>query len=288
MIIINPAARRTGKYVKMIDQFFCQTPIKYDYKVTSEPGEATVIAQNAVRKKYDMIIAAGGDGTINEVINGIIGTKAVLGIIPLGTINILAQELGISSNFTRSLETLFSGEVKSIDIGKVNDRYFVSMAGFGIDSYAIYRVNRKLKKYLGVLTYIMAGFYSIFHYHRRKIDLNIDDHRIDDTGFFVVIENVSSYAGIFKIAPYADVNDGLLDLCVFKKMGLIHVFRYFLGIALKKHIHYPDVRYYQCKKVVLTSKNNVLVHTDGDLIGSLPAHVTVGNKKLKILVPKND
>ncbi len=289
-VIVNPIAGgpKLVRYEKLLKNFFSKYKISYSYKVTSKPAEAIQLAKNAAKEKYELVIAAGGDGTINEVVNGIINSKSILGIIPLGTINILAMELGIPQNFTKALNLILTGSVKAIDIGKVNDRYFVLMAGFGMDSYAIYRTNLKLKKYIGALAYVISGIYSIFKYPPHKISVNIDNHRIDDTGYFVVVENVPSYGGKFKIAPYADVNDGLLDVCVFKKTGIFHTFRYFLGIALKKHIHYPDVRYYQCKKVELASNHNVLVHTDGDVIGSLPAQITVLRKKLKVLVPEND
>jgi len=286
-IILNPTAWRAKitRYNHIIKNFFEKYKIEYKYKITTAPGEATQFAKDAVKEKYELVIAAGGDGTINEVVNGIINTKTVLGILPLGTINILAMELGIPLNLSKSLNLILTGKTKTIDIGKVNDRYFVLMAGFGMDSYAIYRANLKLKKYIGAFAYVISGIYSVFKYRPYKINVNIDDHRIDDTGYFVIVENFPSYGGKFKIAPYADVNDGLLDVCVFKKTGLLPTFRYFLGITLKKHIHYPDVRYYQCKKVELSSEHNVLVHTDGDLIGSLPAKIVALPKKLKVLVP---
>ncbi len=289
-IIINPTAGRARflNYSKAIHNFFSKIDIEYDYVITKRSGEATTLAKWAVKEKFDLIIAAGGDGTTNEVVNGIGDSQVTLGIIPIGTINILSKELNIPLTFNRALKLILSGKIESMDMGRVNDRYFVLMAGCGIDSYAIYRVNIKLKKFLGPLAYIISGIYSLWKYKPHKITINIDDHRIDDFGYFVVAENVSTYGGKFKIAPYADVNDGLLDICIFKKTGVFDVFRYFIGIALKKHIDYPDVRYYQCKKIELTSEQNVLLHTDGELIGSTPAIITVLPKKLKVLVPKDD
>lgn len=286
-VIQNPVAWRAKfkKCEKFIKNFFKRHNIKYEYKITKTAGEATLFAREAVKKGYKLIIAVGGDGTINEVVNGMINSDAVLGIIPMGTVNILAMELGIPQTISKALNIIMTGKIKSIDIGKVNNRYFILMSGFGMDSYTIYRTNLTLKKYIGGLAYILAGIYSLFRYKPHKIYVNIDNNRILEEGFFVVVENFSSYGGRFKIAPYADENDGLLDVCVFKKSGFFHIFKYFLGIAVKRHIHYPDVRYYQCKKVVLTSDSNVLFHTDGDLVGSLPAEVSIIPNKLKVIAP---
>ncbi len=261
--------------------------IEFKYSLTKSPGDATTLAKKAIKEKYDIVFAAGGDGTINEVINGIIDSpNTILGIIPLGTINIFSMELNIPIHPLRALNLLANGVIKKIDVGKVNDRYFGLMAGCGFDSYAIYRVNLKLKKYLGSVAYVISGIYSAFKYKPKKIIIDIDNNRINEIGYFVVIENTGSYGGKFKIAPYADYNDGLLDVCVFKRYGFMDVMRYFVGVALSKHMNYPDVRYYQCQNIKLHSDENVLLHVDGELIGSLPALVSVEKEKLNVLCPK--
>ena len=99
-----------------------------------------------------------------------------------------------------------------------------------------------------LLAYIFSGLYSVFKYKPKKISIDIDNNRINEKGYFVIVENTGSYGGKFKIAPYADYNDGLLDICVFKKCGYKDMLRYFIGVAVNKHMDYPDVRYYQCKK----------------------------------------
>ncbi len=287
-IIINPAAgqKKKERLIKIIDNFFKESGIQYQCYFTKQSGDATFQARAAVKEGYDLIIAAGGDGTINEVVNGIIGSNVTLGIIPLGTVNILAMELGIDESFVKALSVIHNGEIIEIDVGKLNSQYFLLMVGAGFDSYAIYRVNLKLKRYIGAFAYVFSGIYSIFKYKPKKIIVNIDDHRIDEVGYFVVVENVDAYGGKFKIAPYASFNDKLLDVCVFKKYSLWDTFRYFLGVALTRHLSYPDVRYYQCKKVELTSDENVLVHSDGDLVCSLPARIEIAREEIKVLRPK--
>ncbi|MDD5067465.1 MAG: diacylglycerol kinase family lipid kinase [bacterium] len=287
-IIINPAAgkQQIKWFLKSAKSFLNRLNIRYDYALTRAPRHATKLAQEAVKKKYDIIFAAGGDGTINEVINGIVDYGGILGIIPLGTVNILAMEMGIPLNPVRSLNILLEGQIETIDLGKSNNQYFVLMSACGIDSYTIYRVNLKLKKYIGPFAYIFAGLYSLFKYKPKKIIIDIDNHRIDEIGYYVVVENISAYGGKLKMTPYAQYNDGLLDVCIFKRYGLWDVFRYFIGIALAKHIEYPDVIYYQCKQIKMHSQENVLLHTDGELVGSLPVSISAVKKKLKILVPR--
>ncbi len=288
-IIINPAAgkMRINRFINLFKNHFNKHKIEFKYSLTKAPGDGIKIAEKAVKEKYDIIFAAGGDGTINEVINGIVGShNTILGIIPMGTINILSMELNIPLHPLRALNLLANGNIKKIDVGKANDRYFSLMAGCGFDSYAIYRTNSKLKRYLGSLAYIISGIYSAFKYNPKKIVIDIDNNRINEIGYFVVIENTGSYGGKFKIAPYADYNDGLLDVCVFKKYGFTDVIRYFIGVALSKHMNYPDVRYYQCSNIRLHSDENVLLHIDGELVGSLPADISVEKEKLRILCPK--
>lgn len=284
-LIVNPKAGRhkISRFIKAIQNILDQQGIKYDFSITDSPGAATEIAKKAVHEKYELIFAAGGDGTINEVINGIVGSKAVLGIIPLGTINILALALNLPLNPIKALQLFIKGKIKKIDLGKANNRYFVIMAGVGFDSYAIYRVNLKWKKFLGALAYVIAAIYSVFKYKPKKIIIDIDNHRIDELGYFVVVENISAYGGRFRINPNAKYDDGLLDVCVFKNHGALNAFRYFAGITFQRHIDYPDVRYYQCKKITLHSKENVLLHTDGDLVGSLPVEITAHKSELKVL-----
>ena len=288
-IIINPTAgkMKIDRFINQSKNYFNKRKIKYKYSLTKSPGNGTNLAKSAIKEKYDIVFAAGGDGTINEVLNGIINSpKTVLGIIPLGTINIMALEFNIPLNPIRALSLIEGGEVKKIDIGKVNDKYFASLTGCGFDSYAIYRVNLKLKKYLGALAYIISGILSAFKYKPKKIIIDIDNNRINEIGYYVVVENAGDYGGRYKIVPYADYNDGLLDVCVFKKGGYLDIFRYFLGIALGKHLKYPDVRYYQCRNIKLHSDENVLLHVDGDIVGSLPATISVKKERLNLLCPK--
>ncbi len=287
LIIINPAAtrRKLKKVLKIIKKFFDTYKIDYEYWITKRPGDATKFAKRGVNLGYKLIIAAGGDGTVNEVMNGIINTPAVLGILPLGTVNILALETKIPLNITKALNLIFTGRIKKMDIGKVNDRYFLLMCGCGFDSYAIYKVNLQLKKFIGGIAYIVSAFNSVFKYKPSLMHINIDNHRIDEIGYFVIVENVSSYGGSFKLAPYANINDGLLDVCVFKKSGFWDLLRYSFGVAFGRHLDYPDVRYYKCRKVKVTASSNVLLHADGDLIGSLPASIEIKRGKLKLLVP---
>ncbi len=288
-IIINPTAGKMqiNRFISQSQSYLERLKIDFKYSLTKSPGDGTKLAIKAVKEKYDIVIAVGGDGTINEVLNGIADSPdTVLGIIPFGTVNIMALEFHIPLNPLRALSLIQDGIIKKIDIGKVNEKYFSSLAGCGFDSYAIYRVNLKLKKYLGVLAYIFSGIYSAFKYKPKRIMINIDNNRINEIGYFVVIENAGSYGGRYKIVPYADYNDGLLDVCVFKKCGFMNIFRYFFGIAVEKHMRYPDVRYYQCNNIELNSDENVLLHVDGELVGSLPASISVEKEKLRLLCPK--
>lgn len=286
-IIINPAAGRVklNRVLPAIRNYFLKHGTIHDISITKNPGDARKLARQSAIEGTDIIVAAGGDGTVNEIVNGIHGTQAALGIIPIGTINILANELKIPLNINAACKTILYGDIKKIDLGKAGSHKFILMAGFGLDAYAIYRVDVKLKKYIGGLAYILAGLYSAFRYPPHKIKINIDNSKIKDEGYFAIIGNAGAYGGIYKMAPYAKLDDGLLDICIFKRSGPIECIRYLAGVTLGQHLKFPDVEYYRGKTIRLTSDKNVLIHTDGDLTGSLPMTVSVLPAAIKVIVP---
>ena len=226
-VIFNPAARgnKARHFRRQLDAIGSQCALK----ATAAPGDARRLAAEAVGEGYDMIVAAGGDGTVNEVLNGIGDApdgfaRARLGVLPLGTVNVFARELKIPLRLERAWEVLRRGNETKMDLprvefsanGRNERRYFVQLAGAGFDARAIELVDWQHKKKVGPLAYIVAGLKALRE-TKPKITAEADGEQF--TGELVLIGNGKFYGGPFEIFPQADLRDGLLDDLRFAARG---------------------------------------------------------------------
>jgi YegS/Rv2252/BmrU family lipid kinase len=221
LLIANPMAgtgwkgRSLNKVVKRLEETFPGLELVY----TKGSGDATALSRQAVSDGYRTIIAAGGDGTINEAINGMAGSQSILGIIPMGTGNAIARELGLSLNPVRAASMLANTISKKIHLGIANGRYFIVGAGIGFDALMMARVDRKykgLKRRLGVIPYIMAGIEELYLYNHPRIKFIIDGE--EHTGEYGLV--VKSNAGRFRFAKSISLDDGtrLIKKCMTTSM----------------------------------------------------------------------
>ena len=236
-VIFNPAARgnKARHFRRQLDAIGSQCA----FKATAAPGDARRLAAEAVAEGFDLVVAAGGDGTVNEVLNGIGDApdgfaRARLGVLPLGTVNVFARELKIPLKLERAWEILQRGNETKLDLpraefsvdGKIARRYFVQLAGAGLDARAIELVDWQHKKRVGPLAYVIAGMKAL---RERKPEITVreDDHPADQnfSGELVLIGNGRFYGGPFEIFPRADLRDGLLDVCVFLRVDFPTLFR---------------------------------------------------------------
>jgi YegS/Rv2252/BmrU family lipid kinase len=288
-LIINPKAgnsrgRVTLPLLSKIKRRFQENGISVDLFFTKKKGDALREAKKS--SDYDAIVVGGGDGTINEVVNGIVGSSITpLGIIPLGTVNLLAKEVGIPDDPIHACDVIIRGKMRRIDIGKAGTHYFTLMAGIGFDAEVIENVNPDTKRILGTSSYLFAGIKTLAKYRPSLMSIRIEN-KIEQAGYFVIISNAKMYADeVIRVARDADLTDGLLDVYVFKN-GKRHDFlRYAFGILVGKHTHYGDVKYFKVKRVEIRAKTSALVHTDCEIIGKTPMEFTVLPKALKIIVP---
>lgn len=284
-LIINPAARsgNSKKYLPKIKSFFSRRKLNLNVYPTKKKGDAIELSKRAAKNGFNVIIAGGGDGTINEVVNGIAGSKASLGIIPLGTTNVLALELKIPSEPIEACKLLISTKASDIDIGKVNNRYFLSWAGIGLHSHMIKDTENipALKEIFGKIAYPLSGLKTMLTYSPSKMSVNADGNNY--SGYFILVGNIKYYGGKFKVLPKAQSNDGLLDICIFKKKNLYHNFRYTIAMSIGQHINYDDVDYFQAKKIRIDCFNKALIHADAELVSETPAFIQVKKKFLKVI-----
>ncbi|MBU0472446.1 MAG: diacylglycerol kinase family lipid kinase [Nanoarchaeota archaeon] len=294
-LIINPTAGIREKNInqlkrkilseenieKQITKFFQDKKWIINISRTKKAGDGTIIARKS--KNYNIIIAAGGDGTINEVINGMnINTK--LGIIPLGSENVLAKELKISLNIEKACKIIYQNKTKKIDLGIINKKRFIFVAGIGFDADAITKVKPILKKLIGRHAYTVAGLRTLFEHKPEELEITINNKE-KEKGYFVIISNVKRYGGNLKITPTAELDDGSLDLCVFKNKDLWSVMKYILGGVSGTMKNVKETKHYKITSAEIKSKKPTLYHTDAEIGGTTPVKIKVIPKKLAVIIP---
>ncbi|MFZ5805730.1 MAG: diacylglycerol/lipid kinase family protein [Verrucomicrobiota bacterium] len=279
-IILNPTAK--GEYARrMASQIKTLFP-RATFKITQHAGEAKDLARDAAQAGFKKIIAAGGDGTINEVVNGLAGTKAILGILPIGSVNVFALELGIPTDLTQAARVILKNKKRKVDLARVNDHYFVQLAGAGLDAAIVKRTSADSKKMLGPLSYLFT-LAQMTHYKPPK--LFVRDEKLGCLqGEFILIGNGRFYGGPFLLFPKGKVGDGKLDVCLFKKMGYMDIFRYLHGVLLGIHTELQDVVYFQSTQLSVSSENDVPMEVDGEICGNLPAEFSIQKHALSVLI----
>ncbi len=251
--------------------------------VIMSPTAATAMARDCARENYALVIVAGGDGTINAVANGLVGSQTAMGVIAGGTANIFGLQMNIPADLPGACQRIAQGRQITIDMGKVNDRYFTCWTGVGFDAFVIKQTDWKLKKIIGTLAYLVAGITSLFVYPFRHVCFRIDGQASIQRGYLLIVGNIKYYGGKTVLLPRADMQDGLLDVCVFKKRGFFSFLAYFWGLRLEALSKFLDVEYSQCRKIeVLDRKQHVQI--DGDYFGSMPVKIKVVAKALKVVV----
>lgn len=253
---------------------------------TSAPGDAKALAEQGVNEGFRTIVAAGGDGTVHEVVNGLAGSDACLGILPVGTMNVFALELGIPGNLDLAWEIIEEENVRKIDLPAADKEYFVQLAGAGLDAEVVKNTPLDSKKILGPLSYVL----SLAQMTAQKppvIHLELAEG-IQRKGCFVLIGNGRFYGGPLMLFRNAKVDDGLLDVVIFKNQSPWDTVRYIHAILTGSHEKLDDVEYLQTSSVHLTSDGSVPVELDGEVSGRLPRRFFLRPGALKVLVKKDD
>jgi YegS/Rv2252/BmrU family lipid kinase len=257
-----------------------------DERTTREPGDATRLARDAASQGFDVVCAIGGDGTVNETINGLAGCDVPLAIIPTGTVNVLAMELGIPLDPPDAVRLLEAGTVTWIDLGRAGDRYFGLMAGVGMDAAVIASLSPAMKKALKEAAFAVQGLATYLTREEPLIRVVSEERTVE--GYFAVFGNSSNYGGAFGITPLADMRDGLLDVCVLKDKSFLSTVWYWTAALINAHIKHPKVEYFRTERAQVTAVDEgkeVLVQTDGEVAGRLPLECRIEPRALRVVVP---
>ena len=253
---------------------------------TAEPGDATRLAGEAVADGFDVVCALGGDGTVNETVNGLAGSDVPLAIVPTGTVNVLAMELGIPLEPPDAVRLLSTGTVSWIDLGLAGERYFGLMAGVGMDAAVVASLHPAMKKALKEAAFAVQGLATYLTHEEPLIRVTCDERTVE--GYFAVFGNSSNYGGAFGITPLADMRDGLLDVCVLKDKSFFSTIWYWTAALINAHIKHPKVEYFRTERASVTAVEEgkeVLVQTDGEVAGRLPLECRVVPRALRVVVP---
>jgi YegS/Rv2252/BmrU family lipid kinase len=288
VFINNPTARTSSlEKVRQATAYLQKKGFETKLLFTERKGHAEELAREAAGKKPSLIIAAGGDGTINEVINGMVMSDTPLAILPLGTTNVLARELSIPDSVEGAMERAITGQVRTACLGRIEAssdhapvvRHFCLMAGFGFDAKAVYDVNSTLKKVSGEGAYILSGISNLIHYYPTELIFSIDGTQ--HIGYAAIIGKASRYGGNFKITPDADIFDPYFYLCIFKGRNRADLLRYAAGVIRGTHLKQKDVLYLKASQISIAG--NAHIQIDGDYLGTTPATITIVKDALKIV-----
>lgn len=296
LLIINPVAGhgRPQEALAAVGSAFM--PLVGETLITQTRGDAEAAARRAARDRgFDAVLVAGGDGTINEAVNGLLaGTEPdapglPLGLIPLGTQNVLAHELALPRDDLVALARVFrAGRTRTVDVGRVGERYFSLMAGFGFDAAVVRDVVLPVKELIGPAAYALATMSALAGYRSTSVRLSLDGETIASEAYLIVVANASSYAlRHVKLAPFAAIDDGWLDVCVFERAPLDKVgfVTQIMAMLARRHLRDPRVRYYRARRIGIVSDPPIQGQLDGDMFGVTPLTLEVVPKALTLFVP---
>lgn len=254
-------------------------------QATNGPGHATLLARAAALRDYDMVAAVGGDGTVNEVVNGLARTQTALVAVPYGTVNVWVRELALPVNPVAAAQALVDGQVRVVDLGRANERYFLLMAGIGIDAAVTSEVRREEKRRLGVLAYLLRVLSLSHSYRGTRAEISLDGRRIKGRVLQVVVGNSRLYAGVLQVTHQAVIDDGLLDVCVIRGNHLYSLPRHALSIILRRHTFNPEIEYYRARTIGIAASAPLPVQVDGEAIGYTPMSFEVVPRALRVVLP---
>lgn len=256
-----------------------------DVTPTAYAGHAIELAREAAQQQYNVVVAAGGDGTVNEVVNGIARTRTALAVLPFGTGNVWVRELKLPLRPQDAALALGSGHIVNLDLGMAGERYFLLMAGVGFDAAVTRAVLPEAKRKLGLLAYLVQAFVTARDIRGTRVRIALDGRAVKGRVLMVVIGNSRLYGGFLQITHHANLTDGLLDVAVIKGEDVRSAPLHVLSILLRRYNLNPDMAYYRAREVEINSVAPLEVQVDGDPIGATPMTFRVAPAALRALVP---
>ena len=283
-IIINPSSTKGLKLWKDVKKRLEESHIKYDSVITWQ-GHTAHAAKKAQEEGFKKIFIVGGDGTINEVINGLDLEDIILGIIPAGCGNDFAKMLGIKS-IEDGISSILSGYIKLVDVGFVNNRYFINSLGVGLDARIVYIADR-LRNIKNRVKYLVSALTTLLNFPAFNVKIESKDYKFSGHVLGISVGNGKFHGGLFSLTPRAQIDDGLLDICVIKKISMLKRFFNVQKAIRGTHIFLKETQIFTADSFSIHSKTPFHIHVDGEFV-NCPLNkleVKVLNKQLQFCLP---
>ena len=268
-VILNPTAgnlETVRDWQERVESIAGGCPIR----ITSHPGEAEALARRAVEEGFGRVVAAGGDGTVNHVANGIVASNAALGILPMGTVNVFAMEIGLPSNdLELCWEIVEAGNMRLVDLPSANRKYFVQLGGIGLDAQAVKETSLAFKRSLGPLSYLISAA-QIAARQPPKLFIESENASVRE-GSFVLVGNGRLYGGPFPFFKQAVI--------------YLEIIKYLHDVVFSSDIRVPEIEYFQTRYLRVSSEQDVPLELDGELAGNCPVEFQMHEKALRVLAP---
>jgi diacylglycerol kinase (ATP) len=284
LIIFNPTAgwqrrRRFDAVLARLRRSGCQVTVR----ATRAPGDAERFAAEADPARYDVLVVAGGDGTINEAINGLCGSRLPLAILPLGTANVLAAEIGLPSDPDPLALTIARGVARPVTLGVANGRRFILMAGAGFDAHVVATVSQPLKRWLGKVAYVLASLRQAHAFRFPEYRVSIDGAARSAAS--VLVANARFYGGRFVVAPSADLRSPTFQVCLFERSGRLAAAGYALALLTGLLPQLSSYRIMAARRIEIQGPAGEPVQADGDIIARLDVNIMALPDALELVFP---
>jgi YegS/Rv2252/BmrU family lipid kinase len=286
VLIHNPGSgQRRDRFhsiTRMVDALR-QRGLSVTPQVTTGSADATRLAAAAVEARVDLVIVHGGDGTVNEAIQMLVGTSMPVAVWPGGTSNVLARELGLPGGLELLADMIAGGRTRRVSVGRASERYFLLMAGVGLDADIVRAVHPGLKRLTGEGAYWMAGLQQLTDWH--PVHFLLETEAGQHSATFAVVANAASYGGGLRFAPEARMDDDVLDICLFDSTQRHRFARYLAAAFTGSHLGMPGVTYVKARRASVRGDASRFVQVDGELLGPLPVNFECVPDALSLVVP---
>ncbi len=297
-VIVNPVAgaRSTRRKWPIISRLLEGIGLSFDFDYTEGVGHAMELARVAASNGYRYLVAVGGDGTVNEVANGILSSTnaktMALGVVSTGTGSDFARSTGLARDYTTACKNLTSTKRLTIDVGVVayqrdgkrQERFFVNSSGVGFDAAVVKETERLPKFFGGTIPYVAGMLRTLVSYRNKDIILKLGDEEEHHRVLNIAVANGNYMGGGMRVAPDAELDDRLLDVVVIGNMGKLEILKEFPTVYKGTHVNHPKVSVRKAPEVTIESAEPMLVYADGELLGECPASFRVLPKALSIVV----
>ncbi|MDY6850231.1 MAG: diacylglycerol kinase family protein [Geoalkalibacter sp.] len=286
LLICNPIAGGNARpAIQRAERYLRDRGYQVEIALTQARGDARRFAEQARGKSYHRIIVAGGDGTLNEVVNGLAPCTTPLAFLPLGTTNVLALEIGLPRAVEQSCRVALEGSPRPVCLGLADETRFLLMAGIGFDAQVVAGVNANLKKLLGKGAYVVEALAQALRHRPQEVRACLSDGRIL-TGYGAIISNARCYGGSFQITPRACLSEESLEVFILRTPGLASLVKLSLRMLLRRPVSPALGEIIRTREVSL-SGDSVSVQLDGDFWGYLPLHFTTSFGEITLVFPSS-